>query len=92
MANAYKDGNNVPTLIATLNTSALTITRVLGNTSNNSLKVADNTTGSDFGNHGDTANRDENNIPVMIATSSVDGITPVEVYCDSSGNLLINSN
>jgi len=89
MANAYRDENSVPTLIAALNTDGITPTRVFANPSTHSLKVNDGTTGSDHG----VANavRDQNNVPVLLAVSSADGVTPVEVYVDSSGNLLIDS-
>ena len=47
-------------------------------------------TGSD---HGPTnALRDENNVPTLMAVSSADGVTPVVVYADSNGNLLIDNN
>jgi len=60
------------------------------NASTHGLKASDSTSGTD---HGRTvAYRDENSVPVFMAVSSVDGVTPVEVYADSSGNLLINSN
>ncbi len=89
LGNAYRDENNVPTLLATLSTDGVTTVRIQANASNNSLKVSDGSTGSD---HGRTpAIRDQNNIPVLIATSSTDGVTPVEVYSDSSGNLLIQT-
>ena len=35
------------------------------------------------------ANRDENNVPVLIAASSSDGVTPVELLVTSDGKLLI---
>lgn len=90
--NAQRDENHIPTLIATLNTDGSTIIPVQVNALNNGLRIDDDTTGSDSGNNGDIANRDENHVPVLIALSSVDGVTPVEVYADSNGKLLINSN
>lgn len=36
--------------------------------------------------------KDENRKNTFMALSSVDGVTPVEVYCDDTGHLLINSN
>lgn len=92
MTNALPDENNRPTMIATLNSNGSTITRVTANASNHGLKVDDNTTGSDNGNNNGTANLDENSKPVMTALSSTGDGTLVEVYCDSSGKLLINSN
>jgi hypothetical protein len=35
--------------------------------------------------------RNENFKTALWATSSVDGITPVQLYCDVDGKLLINS-
>ena len=89
MTNAYRDENNVPTLIAALNTNGVTPTRVLVNAVTHGLKVDDGTTGTNHGRN--VAVRDENNVPVLMAVSSVDGKTPVEVYADSSGNLLVKS-
>lgn len=43
--NAYRDGNNIPTIIAVLNTDGITVERVLANPSNNCLKVSDGTSG-----------------------------------------------
>lgn len=90
MANAYLDENSVPTLTGVLNTDGTTITRIVVNPANHALKVDDDTTGTDYG--PDYALRDENNRPVLIATSSADGVTPVAVYADSTGKLLIDSN
>lgn len=89
MANASRDENMVPTLIAGLNTDGKTIVRVLANPTNHSLEVNDSTTGTDHGPQ--NALRDENNVPMLLAVSSADGVTPVVVYADSSGNLLIDS-
>lgn len=87
--NAKRDENSVPTLVCALNTDGATIVRVQVNSSNHSLKVDNNTTGTS---HGPTnALRDENSVPVLMAISSADGVTPVAVYADSSGNLLIDS-
>lgn len=89
MANAYRDENSVPTMIAASSSDGTSIVRVLANPSTHGLKASDGTTGTDHG----VANavRDQNNIPVLIAVSSVDGQTPIEVYADSNGNLLIDS-
>lgn len=89
MANAKKDGNGTPTLIAALNTDGTTIVRVKVNSSTNSLEVADGVTGTNYGTV--NAEKDGNGVPTMIAVSSADGVTPIEVYTDSSGNLLIQT-
>lgn len=89
--NAKKDENGVSTILGVLDTDGETLVRVKVNVgSNNSLKVDDNTTGSDNG--PDISPRDENFVPALIAVSSVDGVTPVVVYTDSNGHLLIDSN
>lgn len=89
MANAYRDENNIPTLIAAQDTDGATIVRVLADPTTHALKVMNGSTGT---NHGRAiAVRDENSVPVILAVSSADGVTPIEVYADSSGNLLIKS-
>lgn len=91
MTNAKRDDNNVPTLLATLDSDGNTTVRVKVNvSSSNAMSIDDNTTGSDNG--PDIAPRDENFVPALMAVSSVDGVTPVVVYADSNGKLLINSN
>ena len=90
MANAQRDGNNVPSILAALDTDGQTLIPVQINPANFALKVDDNTTGIDNGPA--TALRDENFIPTKMGVSSVDGITPVVLYADSSGKLLIDSN
>ena len=91
MSNAYLDENSVPTLIGTLNSDGTSIVRVLVNPTTHSLSASDGTSGTDNGNNGNNANKDQNGRNVLIATSSVDGKTPVEVYVDSTGALLIST-
>lgn len=82
------DKNNVRALGCALNTDGITVTAVLADSSH-ALKVSNGTSGTD---HGVTsAVRDSNFRTVLLATSSADGVTPVEVYADSSGSLLIQS-
>ncbi len=90
MTNAYLDANGVPTIIAALNTDGATVTRVLANASTHELKVSDGTSGTDYGPVDDL--RDGNSKVALMAVSSSDGVTPVVLYADSSGNLLIKSN
>jgi len=90
MTNAKRDENHIPTMIAVLNTDGTTIGNIKVDPANHCMKVDDNTTGTDYGSN--TARRDENNVPVLMGVSSADGITPVEIYRDVNGNLLINSN
>lgn len=99
MSNASRDQNNVPTLLGGLSTDGVTPTKVKTNASNHGLKIIDAATGTDHGPK--NAPRDENSVPVLMGVSSVtatvggidyvQGVTPVIVYADSSGNLLVDS-
>ena len=91
MANAPRDENRITVMQAVLQSDGVTITPVQGNASNKSLKVDNNTTGTSQATILNDP-RDGNYRVAFWATSSVDGVTPVAVYCDSSGKLLINSN
>lgn len=89
MADASRDQNTVPTLLAGLESDGVTLVKVEANPTNHGLKVDDDTTGSDFG--PTNAPRDNNFVPALMAVSSADGVTPVVVYATSSGELLIDS-
>ena len=96
---APRDANNVPALLAVLNSDGSTVKQVLANASTHALKINDANTGSDDGPV--AAERDENYVPTLVAVSSttttvngvhyVQGVTPVVVYADSSGNLMVDS-
>lgn len=92
MTNAKRDENNVPTMLGVLNTDGTTIIPIkIGiDAGDNVVKVDDNTTGSDLG--PTRALRDENYVTTLIGVSSADGVTPVAVYADANGKLLIDSN
>jgi len=90
MANAKRDENSVPTLIAVLDDDGTTVVPVQVNVTGHVLSVDDNQTGSDLGPN--RALRDENFATTIIGVSDVDGVTPVAVYADSDGKLLIDSN
>ena len=72
-----------------LNTDGSTPIRIKADPATNMIASSDSTTGSDFGN--DLAARDGSGNPTLIAVSESDGTTPVTLYVDSSGNLLIDS-
>lgn len=92
MTSASKDENGISTLIAASKNDGTTIVRIQANASNHGLTIDDAHTGSDNGNNGGNAMRDENAVPVLIATSSADGKTPIEVYGDPvTGAILIDS-
>jgi hypothetical protein len=100
MADASRDQNNVPTLLGALSTDGITPTKVEVNPANHALKVDDDVTGTDHGVQ--NAVRDSNYVPVLLGVASatitvggidyIQGVTPVEVYADSDGKLLIDSN
>lgn len=90
MANASKDENGVPTLLATLDSNGETTIKVKADPTAHSVLIMDASTGSDNGPV--NAPRDENSVPALMAVSSADGVTPVAVYADSNGYLLIDSN
>jgi len=88
MTNAKRDGNNRPAMLAVLSTDGTTVSPVKINPANFGLKVDNNTTGSDNGPA--RALRDENFVPTLLVVSDVDGVTPVALYVDSDGKLLID--
>lgn len=89
MANAKRDGNHVPSLIAVLNSDGQSIELLYADPTTHHLKTTNGTTGSDAGPA--NALHDQNHTPTMMAVSSADGKTPVVLYTDSSNNLLIKS-
>lgn len=90
MANAVKDENGINTITGVLNSSGASIVRVKIDPTTHGLYTGDASTGS---NNGPTnALRDDNFVTTFLAVSSSDGVTVVPLYCDSSGNLLVDSN
>lgn len=89
MANGNKDQNAVTSLMGVLNTTGASVVNITANPSTHGLNISDGTTGTDHGPL--VALRDDNNRPTLIATSYLDGVTPVVIYSDSSGNLLVDS-
>ncbi len=88
MTNSERDDNNIPAIIAVLNTDGETVSVVEINPATHGLSVDNASTGTD---HGPArALRDENFIPTLLAVSDVDGVTPVALYVDSNGKLLID--
>lgn len=83
------DANRIAVLGGTLNTDGTTVTAIKVNPVNNGVKTEDNTTGSSFSVL--TNQRDANRKTTIWGVSSADGITPVYIAVDSSGNLLIDS-
>lgn len=88
MTNAERDDNNVPAIIAVLNTDGTTVTPVEINPTTHGLSVDNASSGTDQG--PERALRDENFVTTMLAVSDSDGVTPVSLYVDSNGRLLID--
>lgn len=99
MANASRDENDVPTLLGALSTDGITPIKVKVVEADHGLQIEDSTGGTDHGVQ--NAVRDGNFVPVLMGVASetitvngisyVQGVTPVEVYADSNGRLLVNS-
>ena len=89
MAEAAHDDNRVVSMLGVLNTDGASPTRIKSDPTTHEILVSDGTTGSDLG--ADNAARDNSGVPVLMAVSSVDGVTPVPLYVNSSGQLLIKS-
>lgn len=89
MTDAITDENGAKGITCALNTDGKTIIRIQVNPTNHSLKAVDASTGTDHGKS--VASVDGNGQKVWLGVSSADGITPIEIYADSSGNLLIDS-
>ena len=88
MTNAKRDGNDKPAILAVLNTDGTTVVPVEINPTTHGLSVDNASTGTDQG--PERALRDENFVPTMLALSDADGVTPVALYVDSNGKLLID--
>jgi hypothetical protein len=86
---AEKDGNYLNTLTADLYTHGKTVKLITANPVNHGIMVNDGTGGTDNG--PTNALHDDNDVHTIVAVSSVDFTTPVVLYADSAGKLLINS-
>ncbi len=62
----------------------------MANPTTHLLHVDNNSTGTDYGIV--NAVRDDNFVPVLLAVSSADGTTPIEVYGNHNTNALLISN
>lgn len=88
MTNAKIDENGRNAIIALLDTDGSTITPICAN--GHSLCIDDNTTGSDNGG-GSNAKIDENGRNTLTALSSDGSGAIINLYVNSSNQLLINS-
>lgn len=87
--NASRDGNFVEAKTAVLNSDGKSVTRLQAGPATHHLHLSDGIGGVDLG--PTLAARDENDVPTIMAVSSQDGKTPVVLYCDSNGSLLVQS-
>lgn len=85
---SYHDGNGMHTLLA-VGTDGSTLVNIKADATTHELSASDGTSGSDNG--PSQSFHDASHVPILMATSSADGKTPVAVYADVSGNLLIDS-
>lgn len=84
-----RDENRVKVIFGALNTDGTTVTPVQANPSTHFIRTDDNTTGTDHGPTNDI--RDQDFETGLMAVSSADGVTPVVLYVNASGQLLIDS-
>ena len=87
MSNAKKDANRINTMTGVQDTDNSVIVNISANETSHRLQVTYQ--GTDGVSNDALANRDENNMPVLMAASSSDGVTPVELLVTSDGKLLI---
>lgn len=90
--NAPLDDNDRPGMICVLDTDPTIIIQAKADPTIHGLSVSDGTGGTDNGNNDGQALIDENSNSVWIAESSAGDGAIVEVYANSSGEVLINSN
>lgn len=88
MQNAYHDNNHTPTLIA-VETDGQTLVNIEGDPVTHILHTSNGISGSDNG--PSVSRHDASHVSVLMATSNVDGKTPIVIYGDSLGNLLVDS-
>ncbi len=84
-----RDQNRVTVIFGALDSDGSTPTMVEADPSSHFIMTEDNTTGSDLGPTNDI--RDQNFATGLMAVSEADGITPVVLYVNSDGELLIDS-
>ena len=81
------DENRIPVVQGVSNADGKTILPVYANPVTHALGMTAGLGGSDLS--GDVAQRDENRKVAFMAVSAVDGVTPVEIYVDSTTNKLL---
>ncbi len=79
MANAKRDNNRIPTLIAASRTDGTTPINIYVNPTTHQLMVETNAVAIT---QRSVAPRDANRIPVLLGVSSSNGTTPVTICCN----------
>jgi hypothetical protein len=87
MAEALRDQNHIPTLLAASNADGVTTLPVYADPISHVLSGSNGTGGVDLSD--EPGQRDENHVVVLMAVSAVDGVTPVPIYATSMGNKLL---
>jgi len=91
MPNSKHDENSRTTMTTLLNTDGKTIQNLTANPADHSLNVSDGSSGVDNGNNNGVAMIDENCVSTLTALSSAGDGKIINLYSDSSKNLLIKS-
>jgi len=86
MTNARKDENRVKVAMAVQDNGADLVQLAVDDATNRLLATY---LGDDGTSNDGIAPRDENHVPVLMAVSADDGVTPVAIYATSDGKLLI---
>jgi len=86
MLNAERDQNRVKTIIAQQDDSSEKVKLAADNSTHRLLATY---AGTDGTSNDGLAPRDQNHVPVLLAVSADDGVTPVSIYATSDGRLLI---
>ena len=84
------DQNRIKTILCEKHDGSKDTIKVVANETNHSLSINSNTVPTDSDKT--YGARDANREPVLIAVSSVDGVTPIPIYADESGAILIEIN
>lgn len=87
---APRDNNRIAVIQGVLDTDGATLVNIKTDPTTHALKVGQGSSGTDNG--PTDAARDGNYETTLVAVSESDGTTPVVLYADSSGNLLVDSN
>lgn len=89
MTSTPRDNNRIPMLLATNNTDGKTVVSIIADPSSHRIRALDGVSGSSLS--FENSQKDDNRVSAIWGVSSSDGITPIPIYCDSTGKLLTQS-